>query len=159
MNRPSNKILLLIIAVLLLTNIAVLAYFLVYRQDKGPGWHTGATELLKSDVGFSDAQIEEYKKLKDQQRETIRPLYQDMRNSKDSLFSMVGDSVVNEGLLDSITDRIGYKQKSIDKMTFLHFSELRRVCRPDQVVAYDSMVVQLFRKMNKPPQRPDDKKK
>ncbi|MET0636289.1 MAG: hypothetical protein ABWZ25_09705 [Chitinophagaceae bacterium] len=158
MNRPSNKVLLLIIAVLLLTNIAVLVYFLNYSKEEEVV-SKGATELLKEQVGFSDKQLEEYKKIRDQQREVIRPMYENMRMSKDTLFKLLGDSLVSEERLNEITDHIGQKQKSLDLLTFRHFSELRKICRPEQRTAYDSMVVQLFRKMGKPQNRKPEEKK
>lgn len=159
MNRSSNKVLLLIIAVLLLTNIGVLAYFLWYRSDDDSGKPKGATELLKEQVGFSQEQLDHYKQLRDQQRETIRPMYEDMRMTKDSLFKLLGDTADNEEKLQLITDRIGQKQKSLDLLTFHHFSELRKICTPLQKPAYDSMVVQMFRKMGKPAQHKNENKK
>ncbi|RYY61817.1 MAG: periplasmic heavy metal sensor [Chitinophagaceae bacterium] len=159
MNKPSNKILLLIIAVLLLTNIAVLVYFLGYRQDGEEMKSKGATELLKEQVGFSQEQLDRYKQLRDQQRETIRPMYERMRNTKDSLFRLLSDTAVSDGRLDDITGNIGSQQKSLDLLTFRHFSELRKICRPEQRVAYDSMVVQLFRRMGKPQKSKTDEKK
>jgi periplasmic protein CpxP/Spy len=159
MNKASNKILLLIIAVLLLTNIAVLVYFLRYRPECEEVKTKGATDLLKEQVGFSDEQLDHYKKLRDQQRETIRPLYENMRMTKDTLFRLLGDSAVTDERLEEITDHIGAKQKSLDLLTFHHFSELRKICRPDQRTAYDSMVVQLFRKMGKPQNRKPEEKK
>lgn len=160
MNRSSNKVLLLIIAVLLLTNIGVLAYFLWYRDGGNePFKPNGASELLKEQVGFSKEQIDEYKQLRDRQRETIRPMYEDMRLKKDSLFHLLSDTAVSQEKLELITDRIGQNQKSIDLLTFRHFSELRRLCKPSQLVAYDSMVVQMFRKMGKPQQRKNDNRK
>lgn len=159
MNKPSNKILLLIIAVLLLTNIAVLVYFLGYREDGGEVKFKGATDLLKEQVGFSQEQLDRYKELRDKQRETIRPMYENMRTTKDSLFRLLSDTAVFAGRLDEITDHIGSQQKSLDLLTFRHFSELRKICRPEQRVAYDSMVVQLFHKMGKPQKSKTEEKK
>jgi len=160
MNRTSNKILLLIIGVLLLTNIAVLGYFFWFRHDgEEAGKNKGATELLKEEVGFSQQQLDQYKVLRDRQRETIRPMYEDMRQTKDSLFKLLGDTTVDDQKLNTITDEIGQKQKTIDLLTFRHFSELRRICKPEQRVAYDSMVVQMFRKMGRPPQHKNENKK
>jgi len=164
MSKPaSNKTLLLIICVLLLTNIAVLAWVLWPRHGSGAADMqrngSGASELLKSDVGFDAAQLAQYKTLKDRQKETVRPLFEDMRNSKDSLFRLLGDSLVTDSTLNNITDHIAAKQKSLDLLTFHHFSELRKICRPDQRVAYDSMVVRMFHRNGRTQtHRPEEKK-
>ena len=61
-----------IIAVLLLTNIAVLAYFLWIKQPEQNTWRRepkecGIADRLKDSVGFNDEQVAQYEKLKDDQ--------------------------------------------------------------------------------------------
>lgn len=160
MNRQSNKVLLLIITVLLLTNIGVLVYFLKYRQcEPEAAKPKGATDLLKEQVGFSQEQLDHYKQIREQQRELIRPMYENMRTTKDSLYRLLGDSTVTDGKLDTITSHIGEKQKALDLLTFQQFRELRKICRPDQRTLYDSMMVQLFYKNAKSFKPNKDEKK
>jgi len=145
MNKPSNKVLLLIITVLLLTNIGVLVYFMKYRQcEPEMVKPKGATDLLQEQVGFSKEQLDQYKKAREQQRELIRPMYENMRTTKDSLYRLLGDSTVTDARLDTLAGHIGDRQKALDLLTFHQFRELRKICRPDQRVLYDSMMAQLF---------------
>lgn len=160
MTRQSNKVLLLIITVLLLTNIGVLVYFLKYRQcEPEMAKPKGATDLLKEQVGFSDGQLEEYKKIREQQRELIRPMYENMRATKDSLYRLLGDSTVTDGKLDTLASHIGDKQKALDLITFRQFRELRKICLPQQRTLYDSMMAQLFYKNAKTFKPGKDEKK
>ncbi len=158
MSRPlSNKPLLVIICVLLLTNIALLAWFFWPRpQNDAP--RNGATEMLKNDVGFSDAQLAQYKVLRDKQKENIRPVFEQMRGTKDSLFRLLGDTSVSDSALNAITDHIAQQQKMLDLSAFHHFSEVRKICTPDQRVAYDSMVVRMFHRMGRPQGKKADEK-
>jgi len=164
MSNPRNRNLLIIIAVLLLTNVAVLVYFLSqHKKDKAaPPADAGRTpvvEMLQKEVGFDDEQTARYKEMKEKQREKIRPMYDDMRKAKDSLFRLLSFPETSDSVLNQITDAIALKQKAIDLETFNHFKRVRRLCKQDQLTNYDSMVVRMFRKMGKPAPRHNETEK
>jgi Na+-transporting NADH:ubiquinone oxidoreductase subunit NqrC len=158
MNTTStNRNLLVIIGVLLLTNIAVLVYFLWLKEPEKASANkdkNGMSEMLKKDVGFNDQQLAQYKQLKDSQSNTIRPMFDDMRKVKDSLFRLLGTPNVSDSLLNKAADAIAQKQKALELQTFNHFRKLRGLCTAEQQPKYDSMVVRMFRKMGKQPRRP-----
>ena len=153
-----NKNLVFIIAVLLLTNIAVLGYFLWYKkpaQDPKRIDRPGMMiEALQKEVGFNDAQMEQYKQLKDQQRETVRPLFDEMRKAKENLFRLMSDSLASDSSIEAAANVIAQQQKALDKQTLNHFRRVRALCSSlDQQVKYDSAVLRMFRKMGRPPKR------
>jgi Spy/CpxP family protein refolding chaperone len=158
MSTSRNKNLLFIIAALLLTNVAVLAYFLWIKQpehkrtgfDNKKDWMAGK---LKEEVGFNDEQVAQYKQLKEEQKATIRPLYDEMRKAKDSLFRLLSDPGLSDSIINKVSDVIAQKQKALDLQTFNHFKKVRALCTPEQQSKYDSMVLRMFRKMGKPPVR------
>lgn len=162
MSSPSkNKNLLVIIAVLLLTNISVLGYFIWYKKDKPnepKDNRTSFVDMLKNEVGFSEEQVTQYKLLKDKQSETVRPMYQDMRKMKDSLFQLLSNPSTNDSILNKFTDNIALKQKTIDLQTFHHFKEIRDLCKEGQQVKYDTVVLRMFRRMGKPQSPPPPQK-
>lgn len=155
MSNPRNRNLLIIIGVLLLTNIAVLVYFLGEKKPaKSATSHSeknrlGIAEMLQKEVGFNDEQTAKYKQLKEKQKETIRPMYDDMRKTKDSLFRLLSYPETSDSLLNRMADAIAQKQKALDLQTFNHFKRVRTLCTPEQQSKYDSMVLRMFRKMGK----------
>lgn len=162
MSRPGNKNLLIIIAVLLLTNIGVLGYFLWYKKPEakeqrtdGRGNNNGIQDLLQKDVGFSAGQMAQYKQMKDKQRETIRPMYDEMRKAKDSLFRLLKDPSVPDSVAEKAAERIAYQQRTVDLQTFTYFKKVRTLCTPEQLPKYDSLIQNMFSKMNRPPRRSD----
>ena len=164
MSNPRNRNLLIIIAVLLLTNVAVLVYFLGQNKkyNATPPADAGrppVVEMLQNEVGFDDEQTARYKELKEKQREKIRPMYDDMRKVKDSLFRLLSFPETSDSVLNQITDAIALKQKAIDLQTFNHFKRVRLLCKEDQLTKYDSMVVRMFRKMGKPAPRQNEAEK
>lgn len=154
MSISRNRNLLIIIAVLLLTNIAVLAYFLGPRNNTKPEQiersRGTVTEMLQKDVGFNEDQTAKYKELKERQKERIKPMYDNMRKAKDSLFRLLSYPDTPDSLLSKAADVIAQKQKELDIETFNHFKRVRVLCTPDQLPEYDSMVLRLLRKMGKP---------
>ncbi len=155
MNNPRNRNLLIIIGVLLFTNIAVLVYFFSEREGKsyarGEEKDRGnMAEMLQKEVGFNDEQTAQYKQLKTLQKQTIKPMYDEMRKAKDSLFRLLSYPGTSDSLLNKVSDDIAQKQKALDLQTFNHFKRVRALCTPDQQPKYDSLVIRMVRKMGKP---------
>ena len=163
MRSSTNKTLVLIIVVLVLTNIAVLGYFLWYKKSdlpvKADRERNGIAEPLEKEVGFSPEQLAQYRQLKEKQREVIRPMYEDMRKTKDSLFHFLSTREVGDSAVINLAANIGQKQRALDLQTFGHFKRVRALCRPDQEIKYDSMMVRMFRKMGRPRSEQEKDKK
>ena len=154
MSRARYRNLLIIIGALLLTNAAVLVYFL--SKEKAPvaaqpeRTRSTVTEMLQDEVGFNEEQTAKYKELKDKQREKIKPMYDNMRKAKDSLFRLLSYPDTPDSMLDKASDVIAQRQKELDNETFNHFRRVRTLCTPEQLPQYDSLVIRLVRKMGKP---------
>lgn len=163
MSRPGSKNLLIIIAVLLLTNIGVLGYFLWFKKPAkqaeqrwdAKGNSNGIYELLQKDVGFSADQLAQYKLMKDKQRETLRPMFDDMRKAKDSLFRLLKESDVPDSISDKVAGEIGRRQKMLDLQTYTYFRKVRTLCTPEQLPKYDTLIQNMFSKMSKPQRKSD----
>ena len=154
MSRARYRNLLIIIGALLLTNIAVLVYFL--RREKEPRTEqpertrSTVTEMLQDEVGFNEEQTAKYKELKNKQREKIKPMYDNMRKAKDSLFRLLSYPDTPDSVLNKAAGVIAQRQKELDIETFNHFRRVRALCTPEQLPQYDSSVIRLLRKMGKP---------
>ena len=158
MNTPSrNRNLILVIAALLLTNIAVLAYFLWLKPHKPKGPpdkpRVDMPSRLRDSIGFNDAQVAEYLKLREEQRTKMGTMYDEMRKAKDNLFKLLSDSNASDSLIGKASDVIAEKQKALDVSTFNHFKRIRALCTPEQQPRYDTMIQRMFRKMNRPPMK------
>lgn len=164
MSTPANRNLLIIIGVLLITNIAMLVYFLSDKKSAKPAEQakdnrTGVAEMLQEDVGFTDDQIAKYKTLKEKQKETIKPMFDDMRRAKDSLFRLLSYPETSDSLVSKAADIIAQRQKALDLQTFHHFKRVRTLCTPEQHAKYDSLVIKMFSKMGRTQRHGDTDKK
>ena len=162
MSTSRNKSLIFIIAVLLLTNIAVLGYFLWYKKpikpprgERKPGIETP----LQDEVGFNEDQMVQYRQYRDEQMKALKPMFDDMRKTKDSLFRMISNENANDSIVNSIAEATAQKQKAIDLRMYTHFKRIRGLCKPEQLSKYDSLIQRMMRKMGRPHKEQDKKEK
>jgi periplasmic protein CpxP/Spy len=150
-NASKNKPLIIIIVILLLTNVAILSYFLWLKQPDKPGPldknRDRLAESLKNEVGFNDSQVAEYKKIKDAQWDKMKGRFDDLRKAKDSFFHLLSVENTNDSILNNAADSIAYRQRALDLQAFAHFKELRKLCTPGQQPKYDSLVQRMFHRM------------
>jgi protein CpxP len=163
MSTTRNRNLLIIIAVLLLTNVAVLVYFLGQKKNAASSNaekpRAGVSEMLQNEVGFNEDQTAKYKEMKGKQREKVRPMYDEMRKAKDSLFRLLSYPEASDSVVNKMAEVIAQKQKAIDLETLNHFKRVRTLCTSDQLAKYDTIILQMFRKMGKPVRHSESEKK
>ena len=150
-----NKVLSILVIILLLTNILLLVFF-VWAKPGEPHrkneWGKGGDvmQILEKQVGFSADQMAQYKQLKDQHWERMKPYFGEMRTAKDNFYKLLNASSVTDSAVNAAADTIAAKQKQIDLQTFRHFTQVRDLCTPEQRPAFDSLVQQVVRRMSGP---------
>jgi periplasmic protein CpxP/Spy len=159
-----NKILTFLVGILLLTNIALVAFFVARKhtpeKQRGRGGDRSAVmrEFLKDSVGFNEQQLAQYDKLRQQNRETLRPLFEDLGNAKLQFYRFVSQPGPDSARL-AAASLIGEKQKALDMAFFNHFEEIRALCTPAQQPGFDKVMQQIIRRMTAPPRRGEHKQK
>ncbi|MEO7961941.1 MAG: hypothetical protein ABIR19_10360 [Ginsengibacter sp.] len=156
-----NRSLISIIIFLLLTNLAMLAFFIFFnKNDQG---NTSIADkgrfytALQKDVGFSDEQMNEYQALRKQNMQYVGPLFNEVKNAKFSLFDLVYTEPVPDSAIDSAATKIGQRQKELDIQMFHYFKKVRKVCKNQQLPKFDTAVKQLVIRMISKPGKPDKK--
>lgn len=153
MSRSKNKALIFISVILLIANIALLAFFLRPQSSNSQPPAADANkdilaEALQKDVGFDNDQVVQYKQLKDQQWESMRLKFNDVRAAKDSFFHLISVENIPDSLVNAASDVIAQRQKALDLEAFAHFKHVRKLCKtPIQQAKYDSLVQRMFFKM------------
>ena len=149
----NNKALLLIIAVLLLTNIGVL-YFNVW--NKRPAMHRPSEKemrerikmQLKSEVGFSNEQLATYDSLRTKHFDSMKPLFEELKSAKDSFFNLVHQSNVSDSLITIYSAHASKKQQAIDLKMVRYFRSLKELCTDEQKPRMDSFLQNVTKRMS-----------
>jgi Spy/CpxP family protein refolding chaperone len=142
-----NKILLITVAILLLTNFVMLFLFL----NKGPekrGLHGGRdgmlTEFLKNDVGFNPQQLQQYDTLSKQHREKLKASFDEIRNSRSDLFKELGKNAFSDSAINMAADKSASIQKQMEISMMTHIREIRNLCTPGQQPKFDSLFYKVW---------------
>jgi periplasmic protein CpxP/Spy len=134
---------------------AVTLYFLFAKHDgKRPNGREGgrpSVEFISKQLNFDTLQKTQLMKLRDEHKTEIETLRKEDNMLHDSLFSYVKRGTIDSLKIDSITNLIAANKKHFE-LTFLkHFSQIRSICRPDQIELFNQTVDQMM-KRRMPPQ-------
>lgn len=145
-----NRSLVSIIIFLVISNIAILLYFL-YFSDGRKGSHgkdrNAVSVFLQKDIGFNKQQMDAYQKLKTSHLQTIKPLFNDIRTAKENFYNLLYVNNVSDSSIDKAAAVIGEKQIALDKQMFNHFTNVRNLCTPQELPKFDSSFKKVVEKM------------
>jgi periplasmic protein CpxP/Spy len=165
MNSSRNKVLLALVAILLLTNLALVAFFVMKEEPKKkeavsrPSRSAVMRNMLKDSVGFNDLQLKFFDTIWNRHERTIKPLFENMRDAKLAFYKQV-NAAEDTAAITAASNAIGETQKAVDLAFFAYFQNIRGICTPEQLTRYDSVVQRVVRRMVTPAKRgsPKDKK-
>jgi protein CpxP len=148
MTSSRNKLLLLIITVLVISNLA-LAAFLVFGKKCGPKHMRQGREafsnFIKKELNFSEEQSGKFQQLTTEHFEKMRPIMQDIRQAKDSFFSLMRQpDVPSDSVLLAGADQIAQKQKFQELQSFRHFRQVRELCNDEQKPKFDTLIKKMI---------------
>ncbi len=143
-----NKWFLFLLGFLFLANIALLLSFFVFGERSGSykDAHSGQTGsgYLSKELLLSKEQDSAFSKMKEEHFKTMKPLWAEIRQTKDSLFRQMNNPNLDDSAISAFTDRIAAKNKIADELMFRHFRELRKLCTPEQQQKFDTLIPQMF---------------
>ena len=162
MRPPRQRWLLVLVAILLLTNIATLSIYWFKKPDHdgGPGRDPGNREkrmgqFMVDQMKFDSTQEAAYWKMRDSMLIIQKPVMDSIRNSKKRFFDLLNQPDATDSMLIAHTNEIADLQKKLDLATFRHFQKVRSICHPDQFQKFDTVIKEIvnrmtpFRRMNK----------
>ena len=142
----NNKVLIVIIVFLLITNVAMLVFLLRERPEEQPK-RIGFTERLKKEVGFTPAQMEVYEPKKDAFWARMRQRFDSIKVTKEQFYFQMYDPSIPDSVIVQKAGEIGEQQKQLDLQVIRHFKDIRSMCTPEQLPKYDSLLPAIIRRM------------
>lgn len=165
----NNKVLLAIIATLLVVNIGLLYYSFwrdEHRHDrtmemKGKREDRGRSSIrLEKEVGFSAGQLEAFEKIRKENRERLKPLFDELKIAKDSFYGLLMKPAAPDSLINRYATAVSEKQEAIDRTMLQHFVQLKSLATAEQQPKMDSFIASIVRRMagHRGPEKPKEKK-
>lgn len=106
---------------------------------------THLKEMLKNDLGFDESQIEQYLSLRAAHKIQVDSIQTEIRKVKKEMFDEVLNDNPQPFLSDSLLKISQNLQIKIEELTFNHFLDLKKLCRPDQYGKLKILIHELFR--------------
>ena len=151
---PRQRWLLVLVAILLLTNIATLSIYWLKKpdHDNGPGRNPGEREkrmgqFMVDQMKFDADQEAAYWKMRDSMMNIQKPVMDSIRSSKKRFFDLLNQPDATDSLLTAHSNEIADLQKKLDIVTFRHFQKVRSICRPDQLEKFDTVIKEIVNRM------------
>ena len=138
-----NKSLVSIIIFLLITNLAMLVFFLVLNrpvQKSRDRDQNGMSGMLQKEVGFTKEQLDTYQALRKNQFDKVHRLFDELRKSKTDFYNLIYTPQVSDSSVNKAADLIAEKQKTLDLQMLNHFKTVRNICTADQLQKFDTTI-------------------
>ena len=149
--NTKSRALVAIIIFLLLSNIAILAFFLFYsdgrKSYRGKEDRNAVSVFLQKEIGFNKQQMDEYQKLKTAHMQSIKPLFDDIRSAKESFYDLLYINNAADSTINKAAGIIGEKQMALDVQMFNHFKNIRNLCTPEELPKFDTLFKKVVQKM------------
>ena len=127
-----------------MSNLALIFFFVFnnkpHQRKFGNNEKGGLYTSLQKDVGFSQAQLDEYAQLRKEQFETLKPYFEEVRKSKEDFYSLIPVENTSDSMVQSKVNLISEKQKMVDMKMFNYFKQIRSLCTDGQYVKFDSVL-------------------
>ncbi len=142
-----NKTRLLTILVIVLVVINLLALTaLILGRPPGPGpgrMGPGPRQLVIERLQLDQDQEAAYDKIIEEHQAAIRVEETKMKEAKNALFALLAQPEYTEK--DTLIQQIGAIQEEIEALHFKHFAELKVLCTPEQLPAFNELTNELAR--------------
>lgn len=153
MEQSKSKVYLIIISLLLIINIALVWFFVIDKRGRPDDGRLRIIEMLKKEVGFDETQMKQAMEMKKRHLEKIKPYFDEVRKAKESFYVLLQNPQVNDSVRKAAAAVIGQKQEALDMAIFTNFNEIRQLCKPDQLIKFDSSMQQVVKRMIAYPRR------
>jgi periplasmic protein CpxP/Spy len=143
-----SKIKILTIAVigLLAVNVGVVGFLLMRKPPMPPDATLspksgGPKKIIIEKLLFDTTQIVAYERLIVEHRESVKGLKDSISNTKNNLYqSLKTETFVGK---DSLINLLGILQKRIEVVHYEHFAQIKKICKPEQMDAFNELTSEL----------------
>lgn len=152
-----TKLLTITVIGLLLLNFATLGFLFSNgpRGNRPP--HEGKPEpkeIIIEQLHLDANQQKEYAKLIQWHRGEINQLDDQIRHTKNELYSQLSEKEINVKAKDSLIALLNSYQKQIEETHFKHFEDIKKLCKPEQQEDFKALTEELSKIFAPKPRRP-----
>lgn len=110
----------------------------------------GTLKFLQQELGFTDAQIEEYDQIRKRHHQRVFALQNDVHRYKREMMEEVFAQRPDTTRAKELAALLSEKQEQIERFTFLHFLDLKALCGKEQSKKLHRLIDEFLRKQPLP---------
>ena len=154
--NPSNKIFIIVIALLLIANICTLT--LLLTNDKKSDYDDRKNSMrnyLKNEIGFSDAQLVAFDTVKSHHRAEVKPMFDEIRTRKQLNLKNIGAQNFSDSSMAIAADYSAMQQEKLEMKMLGQLKIIRNLCTPQQRAIFDTGFYKIMSRPNNESQKKD----
>ena len=92
---------------------------------------------LSRQLQFSEEQSKQLQELRKEHFMAVRPIMENMRGTRNELFTKLNTADSDPAVIDSLTQQIGMLVARQERLTFTHFNDIKAICTPEQLEKFN----------------------
>lgn len=141
-----NKLLVSLVGILLVANLGFMLYFFVFKNRHEPERSRPVSDFMQKELGLNAEQSEKFKQLRDEHRAAVKPVVDEMKRLKDSLYNLLQNPQADDSSVRVLAGQIGDKQEEWEILIYHHFEKVRAICDSSQLPKLDTLVHRMINK-------------
>lgn len=142
------KLLSLLAAVLFLINLVLIGFLFLKPGKHGPG--EGPKKLIIERLNLNREQVVQYEALIREHRKSIHQADRELREAKNQLYQTLSHHAT-DSLQQLMLEKTAKIHQHIEEIHYRHFQDIRALCSPEQLPAFDSLRRDLSKLFSGPP--------
>lgn len=134
-------------ALMLILNLVLIGSLWWLRPSGSAGRGIGpqhrVQRMLNQELELSDRQQRQFRQLRQQYRQQMMVLADEMRLQRRALYGAVRDSGVTEGAVDSLSAQLADVHRQMERVNVAHFRQLRSLLDAGQQRRFDRMLMRM----------------
>jgi protein CpxP len=148
--RMRNRTLIIVIAVLLVSNLLLLGVYLfgspAKKTNTAPKNDRSPVEYMTKELKLDSSQREQFRELWESVQKKNRELYDSIRFQRESLYTNLKTEPQPDSIIHSITEKIAEFEKQISLNNYQHFRNVHAICDAEQQVRLDSVIARMVKR-------------
>ena len=140
MEKKNNLFKIALIALIILNVILLSKMYFFDHRPHHPKNHEHTDEFVINELKLTEEQTQQYQKLIEQHRDSIKKLADEGRELRELYFSQLKSNAVNQQLKIEVLIKISANQQKIEEITFYHFMSLKQILLPEQKIRFDQII-------------------
>lgn len=124
---------------LVLLNLGTIAFFMMKRPPHP--MQDGPKQVIVDRLRFDAQQVAAYEKLILQHQQDVNAKTKEIGAARKALFELLKSDDLSKK--DSLTTAIGKLQQQIETIHFQHFSDIKKLCKGEQMQAFNDLTSDL----------------